>query len=390
MLSSESISKKALSLHKRYRGKISIANKIPNLKQKDMQLIYTPGVAAVSREIFRHPAQKYLLTSKANNVAIITDGTRLLGLGNVGPYAAMPVMEGKSLLYKKFGGVDAYPLCLNATKKEDIVSTVIAIEPAFGAINLEDIEFPKVIEISEELEKKMSIPIFHDDRHGTSVVVLAALYNSLRLVKKRLGSIKIIVAGAGSAGYGIAKLLRFAGCKNIIVVDSAGAIYRGRREMTRYKTELARITNPARQKGTLCQVLDGADVFIGVSGVKNLLDPKIIETMNDDPIIFALTNPDPEISPKVAKKAGASIVATGSYQYQNSVNNALVFPYLMRAILDHRIRKIDLGLLLAAARAIAKTVSDTRISRNHIIPEIGDRRLQKNITAALAKFKRSS
>ena len=328
MLTSDSISKKALSLHKKYRGKISIANKIPNLKQKDMQLIYTPGVAAVSREIFRHPAQKYVLTSKANNVAIVTDGTRLLGLGNVGPYAAMPVMEGKSLLYKKFGGVDAYPICLNATKKEDIVSTVMAIEPAFGAINLEDIEFPKVIEISEELEKRLSIPIFHDDRHGTSVVVLAALYNSLRLVKKRLGSIKIIIAGAGSAGYGIAKILRFAGCKNIIVVDSTGAIYNGRKGMTSYKKELARITNPARQKGTLCQVLGGADVFIGVSGVKNLLDPNIIKSMNDDPIIFALTNPDPEISPKAAKKAGAGIVATGSYQYQNSVNNALVFPYL--------------------------------------------------------------
>lgn len=387
MLTSDSISKKALSLHKRYRGKISIANKIPNLKKKDMQLIYTPGVAAVSKEIFRHPAQKYILTSKANNVAIITDGTRLLGLGNVGPYAAMPVMEGKSLLYKKFGGVNAYPICLNATKKDDIVSTVMAIEPAFGAINLEDIEFPKVIEISEELEKKLSIPIFHDDRHGTSVVVLAALYNSLRLIKKRLGSIKIIVAGAGSAGYGIAKLLRFAGCKNIIVVDSTGAIYMGRGEMTRYKKELARITNPARQKGTLCQVLSGADVFIGVSGVKNLLDPKLIQSMNNDPIIFALTNPDPEISPKIAKKAGARIVATGSYQYQNSVNNALVFPYLMRAILDHRIRKIDLDLLLAASKAIAKTVSDAKISCNYIIPEIGDRRLQKNITAALAKFR---
>lgn len=377
-------------MHRKYRGKISIANKIPNLKRKDMQLIYTPGVAAVSKEIFRHPAQKYLLTSKANNVAIVTDGTRLLGLGNVGPYAAMPVMEGKSLLYKKFGGVDAYPICLNTTEKENIVSTVLAIEPAFGAINLEDIEFPKVIEISEELEKKMSIPIFHDDRHGTSVVVLAALYNSLRLVKKRLDSIKIIVVGAGSAGYGIAKILRFAGCKNIVVVDSAGAIYRGRREMTRYKKELARITNPARQKGTLCQVLSGADVFIGVSGIKNLLDPKIIETMNNDPIIFALTNPDPEISPKIAKKAGARIVATGSYQYQNSVNNALVFPYLMRAILDHRIRKIDLSLLLAASKAIAKTVSDAKISPNHIIPEIGDRRIQKNITSALAKFKRST
>jgi malate dehydrogenase (oxaloacetate-decarboxylating) len=389
ILSTNSISKKALLLHRRHKGKIAIASKIPNLKQKDMQLIYTPGVAAVSKEIFSHPPQKYSLTSKANMVAIVTDGTRLLGLGNVGPYASIPVMEGKSVLYKKFGGVDAFPICLNTTKKDEIISVILAIEPIFGAINLEDIESPKVIEISEELEKRMSIPIFHDDRHGTSVVVLAALLNSLKLVRKQLASAKIIIVGAGSAGYGICKLLKFAGCKNIIVVDSAGAIYKGRdRDMSKYKKEIAIITNPKKESGTLAEVLNGADVFVGVSGVKNLLTSKMVKNMSKDAIVFALTNPDPEINPKLAQKNGARIVATGSYQYQNKVNNALVFPYLMRAILDYRIKKISLDLLLAASKAIAKTVSGSKLSYNHIIPEIGDRSLHKNISRAVVKFKK--
>jgi malate dehydrogenase (oxaloacetate-decarboxylating) len=319
----------------------------------------------------------------------VTDGTRLLGLGNVGPYAAIPVMEGKSVLYKKFGGVDAFPICLNTTKKEEIISVILAIEPIFGAINLEDIESPKVIEISEELEKRMSIPIFHDDRHGTSVVVLAALLNSLKLVRKQLASAKIIIVGAGSAGYGICKLLKFAGCKNIIVVDSAGAIFKGRdKDMSKYKKEIAIITNPKKERGTLPEVLSGADVFIGVSGVKNLLTSEMVKSMNKDAIVFALTNPDPEINPKLAQKSGARIVATGSYQYQNKVNNALVFPYLMRSILDYRIKKISLDLLLAASKAISKTVTNAKLSYNHIIPEIGDKSLHKNISLAVAKFRK--
>ena len=388
-MSSNAISKKALLLHRKHKGKIAITSKIPNLKQKDLQLIYTPGVAAVSKEIVSHPAQKYFLTSKANMVAIVTDGTRLLGLGNVGPYAAIPVMEGKAVLYKKFGEVDAFPICLNTTKKEEILSIILAIEPVFGAINLEDIESPKVIEISEELEKRMSIPIFHDDRHGTSVVVLAALLNSLKLVKKQLGSVKIIIVGAGSAGYGICKLLEFAGCKNIIVVDSAGAIYKGRdKDMSKYKKEIAMITNPKKEGGSLSEVLKESDVFIGVSGVRNLLTAEMVKSMSKNPIVFALTNPDPEINPRLAQKSGARIVATGSYQYQNKVNNALVFPYLMRAILDHRIRKISLDLLLAASKAVARTVSGAKLSYNHIIPEIGDESLHKNISYAVAKFKK--
>lgn len=380
-------SRKALSLHRKLKGKIIISSKIRNLTSYDLQLIYTPGVAAVSREILHHPYQKYFLTSKGNNVAIVTDGTRILGLGNIGPYAALPVMEGKSVLYREFGEINAFPICLNTTKKEEIITTIHAIEPVFGAINLEDIESPKVMEITAELEKKLSIPVFHDDRHGTSVVVLAALLNSLRLVKKQLSTIKIVIAGAGSAGYGICKLLRFAGCHNLIVVDSEGAIYKERtKNMNKYKKEIANSTNPKKERGSLFEVLKNSDVFIGVSGIKNLLTSDMIRNMNKNPIIFALTNPEPEINPKLAKKAGAKIIATGSYRYQNKVNNALVFPYLMRAILDLRIKKINLDLLLSTANAIAKTITSKELDYNHIIPDVEDRRLQKNIVIALTKL----
>lgn len=379
--------KKAISLHRRLKGKITIESKIRNLKQGDIKLIYTPGVAFVCKAIYKKPSEKYNMTSKGNNVAIVTDGTRILGLGNIGPYAALPVMEGKAVLYKKFGNVNAFPICLNTTDKDQITSTIKAIEPAFGAINLEDIESPKVLEISAELEKTLSIPIFHDDRHGTAVVALAALLNSLKLVKKPLSS-KIILAGAGSAGYGICKLLRFAGCRNLIVVDSEGAIYKGRtKNMNKYKKEIAEITNTKRQKGMLDGIIKNADVFIGVSGIKGLLLPKMIQSMNKDPIIFALTNPDPEIDPKIATKSGARIIATGSYMYENKINNALVFPYLMRVILDKRIRKITLDLLYATAKAVANTVPSTQLAYNHIMPEIGNKQIQNNISRALKKFK---
>jgi len=387
MLSSQDTARKAIALHKKLKGKILFGNKTHRLKLKELQLIYTPGVAAVSEAIFHHPDQKYTLTSKRNNVAIVTDGTRILGLGNIGPYAALPVMEGKSVLYRQFGGITAFPLCLNTTDKDQIIKTILAVEPAFGAINLEDIESPKVMEISEELEKKIPIPIFHDDRHGTSVVALAALLNSLKLVKKQISSIKVVVAGAGSAGYGITNLLRFAGCKNIIVVDSAGAIYKGRtKNMNKYKKIISSLTNFKKEKGALLEIIKNADVFIGVSGVKNMLTSGMIKGMNEEPIIFALTNPEPEVDPLVAKKAGAKIIATGSYRFHNRVNNALVFPYLMRSILDQRIRKISLDMLLATSYAIANTITKKELHYNHIIPDVGDKRLQNNITSALKKF----
>ena len=379
--------KEAMSLHRRLKGKITIESKIRNLRQKDIKLIYTPGVAFVCEAIYKKPSEKYNLTSKGNNVAIVTDGTRILGLGRIGPYAALPVMEGKSVLYKKFGNVNAFPICLNTTDKDQIISTIKSIEPAFGAINLEDIESPKVLEISAELEKSLSIPVFHDDRHATAVVALAALINSLKIVKKKM-SAKIILAGAGSAGYGICNLLRFAGCHNLIVVDSEGAIYRGRTSnMNKYKKEIAAITNPKKQRGNLEDVIKDADVFIGVSGIKGLLSAKMIQTMGKDPVIFALTNPDPEIDPAIAKRAGARIIATGSYMYENKINNALVFPYLMRVILDKKIRKITLGLLLATSKAIADTVPSRQLAYNRIMPEIGNKKMQRNITQALRKFK---
>lgn len=384
----KSQSDKAIELHRKLNGMISVESKIRNIKSRDIQLIYTPGVAAVCERIQKNPAEKYSLTSKANNVAIVTDGTRILGLGNIGPYAALPVMEGKAVLYKKFGGVDAFPICLNTTKKEEIIKIVRAIEPVFGAINLEDIESPKVLEISDELEKDLAVPVFHDDQHGTAVVTLAALINALRLVGKRLGTVNTVIAGAGSAGYGICRLLRFAGCKNLVVVDSSGAIYKKREEnMTRYKNEIAEMTNSGMKKGSLEEVIKKSDVFIGVSGTKNILSARMIKSMGRDPVVFALTNPEPEIEPRLARRAGAAVVATGSYNYKNKVNNAIVFPYLMRVVLDKRIKRITPRMMHLVAKAIADVIPQKDLNGNNIIPEIGDARIQKSISAALKNYK---
>lgn len=378
------MSKKAIALHKKHKGKIYIESKIDKITEENLQLIYTPGVASVCQEIFNHPNSKYELTTKGNNVAIVTDGTRILGLGNIGPDAALPVMEGKSVIYRKYGKVNAFPICLNTTDKKKIIDAIVAIEPVFGAINLEDIESPKVLDISYELVEKLSIPVFHDDRHGTAVVVLAALLNSLKIVTKKISEIKVVVAGAGSAGYSIAKLLNFAGCKNIIVIDSKGAIHKKRKNnMDKYKLQLAEFTNPI-EKGQLSDVIKKADVFIGVSGIKNLLKQEMIKSMNNDAIVFALTNPEPEVDPFVAKKSGARIVATGSFKYENKVNNALVFPFLMRAILDLKIQRVTKEILYATALAIASAVPKKKLSEKNIIPSIGDKGLQQKITRALS------
>lgn len=363
---------------------ISVESKIRGMKNRDIQLVYTPGVAAVCESIRKNPALKYSLTSKANNVAIVTDGTRILGLGNIGPYAALPVMEGKAVLYKRFGGVDAFPICLNTTRKEEIVSTIKAIEPAFGAINLEDIESPKALEIADELEKELAVPVFHDDQHGTAIVTLAALINALRLTGRRLGGARVVVAGAGSAGYGICRLLHFVGFSDMVVVDSAGAIHAKRKEnMTSYKKVISKMTNPGKQKGSLGDVIKSADVFIGVSGTKNILSAGMIRSMSRDPIVFALTNPEPEVDPRNARRAGAAVVATGSYNYRNRVNNAIVFPYLMRAVLDRRIKRITQEMMYRAAKAIADVIPRAELGRNNIVPEIGNAKLQKGISSAL-------
>ncbi|EIJ66145.1 malic enzyme, NAD binding domain protein [Candidatus Nitrosopumilus salaria BD31] len=381
------MSKKAILLHRKLQGKIFIESKISNLSSKNLQLIYTPGVASVCKEIMKNPESKYTLTSKGNNIAIITDGTRLLGLGNVGANVSLPVMEGKSAIYRAYGKINAFPICLNTTDKKKIVDIVEAIEPMFGAINLEDIESPKVLEIYKELEKRLEIPVFHDDGQGTAIVTLAGLINALKIVKKNLSEIKIIVAGSGSAGYFIGKLLNFAGCKNIIMLDSKGVIYKNRKNnMTKYKREIAKITNP-KEKGQLSEVIKNADVFIGVSGIEDLFKLEAIKTMNKNPIVFALTNPYPEINPHDAKKGGAKIVATGSFLYKNTINNAIVFPYLMRSILDLKIKKITMEVLYATSLAVAKTISDQKLSPNNIIPSIENKSLQKNITKSLKNLK---
>ena len=384
--STEVMEDESIKFHKKLRGKIYIESKISKITDKNIQLIYTPGVAKVCEEIFRHPNLKYDLTTKGSNVAIVTDGTRILGLGNIGPDAAMPVMEGKAVLYRKFGNLNAFPICLATTEKKKIIETIKAIEPAFGAINLEDIESPKVLDISYQLVKELSIPIFHDDRHGTAVVVLAGLINSLKIVNKKISEIKIVIVGAGSAGYCITKLLNFSGCKNIVVLDSKGTITMKRKNnMDKYKRNLAKLTNQ-KETGELSEVIKNSDVFIGVSGKKDLLKPELIKKMNKDPIIFALTNPDPEIMPNIAKKFGAKIVATGSFKYENKINNAIVFPYLMRSILDLKIKKITLEILFETALAIASSVPKAKLSERNIIPSIDNPKLQEKISSSLRKL----
>lgn len=367
-----------ISLHKKLKGKIFVCSKLRSLSTKNIGIIYTPGVAQVSKAIFHHPDQKFLLTSKGNNIAIISDGTRVLGLGNIGPDASLPVMEGKSVLYRQYGKISAYPICLATADKKKIIETIHTIEPVFGAINLEDIESPKVLEIAEELENSLKIPVFHDDGQGTSIVALAALLNSLKLTNKKISEIKTVIAGAGSAGYWIARLFSYAGCKNIVVLDSHGAIYKGRKNLNKYKRIISKISNP-KERGSLLESLVDADVFVGVSGVKNLLKPTMIVKMNTNPIILALTNPYPEITPTLARKGGAKIVATGSYKYKNQVNNALVFPYFMRAILDLRIQKISLKTLYDASTAIANTLTKKELTPVHILPKIDDKRIQKRM-----------
>jgi malate dehydrogenase (oxaloacetate-decarboxylating) len=372
------------------KGKIEIQNRVPieNLFAKEnslINLIYTPGVADVAKEIGKNKDLAYDFTSKWNNVAIVCDGSRVLGLGNIGPDAALPVMEGKSVLFKILGGINAIPLCIATQDKEEIINFVKYIQPLFGAINIEDIESPKVLEIVERLKKEITLPVFHDDQHGTAIIALSALINSLKLVKKHLESIKVVILGAGSAGYGINNILASAGCKNIIVVDSIGAIYKGRRDLLNnpFKSEIASKSNPEKIKGSLDLVMKESDVFIGVSGKGNILNGNIISSMNTDPIIFALSNPDPEIMPQDALDAGAKIVATGRSDFPNQVNNAVVFPSVIRSLLDLRVKVLDDHLMVDVAYAIADLVECQHLKSDYIIPQINDQRILPVVTQTL-------
>jgi malate dehydrogenase (oxaloacetate-decarboxylating) len=371
----------AINLHRMVRGKIEIQSRITldnTVEEKStLGLIYTPGVAYIAREISKNKELVYDYTSKWNNVAIICDGTRVLGLGNIGPESALPVMEGKSVLFKVLGGINAFPLCISARDKEEIISFVKAIEPVFGAVNIEDIESPKVLDIIERLRNELSIPVFHDDQHGTAVITFSALINALKLLDKKLMEIKIVISGAGSAGYGIYRILYEAGCRDIIVTDSKGAIYEGRNESldNAYKKEIAKKTNSKKLRGTLTDVIREADVFIGVSGKADLLNDKMVKSMNPDAVVFALSNPDPEMLPPNALNAGARIIATGRSDFPNQVNNALVFPSILRALLDLRAKTIQEDMLVAVAKAIAALVTDAHLKEDYIIPKINDPRI---------------
>jgi malate dehydrogenase (oxaloacetate-decarboxylating) len=358
---------KAIKLHKRLRGKLELKPKI-RLNKRLLNLLYTPGVADVSLAIAKDKKLVYSLTGKGNSVAIVTDGTRVLGLGDVGPEAALPVMESKALLFKTYGNIDAVPICLRTKDILEIVNTVRNIAPSFGAINIEDIESPKCLEIVDSLSAGLDIPVFHDDQHGTAVVTLAALLNALKVAKKDISGAKIVVAGAGAAGYGITRLLVHAGARNILVLDSKGIIHSERPDLNEYKKELVKLTNPGGVQGDIEYAIRNADVFIGVSGQKDLLKPYMIRHMAEPSIVFALTNPEPEILPEAAKKAGADIIATGRSDFPNQVNNAVVFPFLMRKILDKGIKRIDEKLLYDTAKRLAAKVR--KPTKNRILPRI--------------------
>jgi len=386
----------AINLHKALRGKIEIHNRVSidaafDEEKGTLGLIYTPGVAYVAEEISKNKELIYDYTSKWNNVAIICDGTRVLGLGNIGPEGALPVMEGKSVLFKVLGTINAIPLCISTKDKEEIIRFVKAIEPCFGAINIEDIESPKVFDIIKRLRDELSIPVFHDDQHGTAVITLAALINSLRIIDKKLDNIKVIIAGAGSAGYGIFKILKEAGCKDIVITDSKGAIYEARKDLVTtsvnsensYKQEIARNSNPRKLVGNLEEVIRNADVFIGVSGKAGILGKGMVESMNRNAIVFGLTNPDPEILPVEALKAGARIVCTGRSDFPNQVNNAVVFPSVLRALLDTRARLLNEDMLVTASYAIASLVEETHLKEDYVIPNVNDPRILPLVTRTL-------
>lgn len=342
----------ALELHKKNKGKIEIASKVPLVTRDDLSCAYTPGVAAVSKEIAAHPDAIWDYTARGNWVAIVTDGTAVLGLGDIGPSAALPVMEGKAALFKEFSDVDAFPICLDTKDPDEIVRTVQFLAPVFGGINLEDISAPCCFYIEEKLKASLDIPVFHDDQHGTAIVVLAGLLNASRVADKELSALKIVINGAGAAGTAIARLLLFYGVKDVTVVDSKGIIANDRNDLNEEKTALASLTNPRRLSGDLAHALAGADAFVGVS-VPGVLTGDHVAVMSRDPIIFALANPIPEIMPDEARAAGVRILATGRSDYPNQINNVLAFPGLFRGVLDARCKNITDEMKVAAARAIA-------------------------------------
>lgn len=374
----------ALALHREHRGKFEVISKVPVKDADDLSLAYSPGVAEPCMEIASDPKAAYEYTAKGNMIAIVSNGTAVLGLGSIGPEAAIPVMEGKAILFKQFAGIDAIPLCIRGTEPDELVETIKRLEPSFGGINLEDIAAPACFEIEDRLKKEMGIPVFHDDQHGTAIVALAALINAVKLTGRNIPDTRIVVNGAGAAGLSITKLLVKFGFRQIILVDRTGAIYKGRTQgMNAYKEEIAEITNIERADGSLEQVIQGADVFIGVSAA-NILSESMVRTMATNSIIFALSNPDPEIVPEAAWRGGAGIVCTGRSDYPNQVNNVLAFPGIFRGALNARAAAITDEMKIAAARAIAELVSNEELTADYIIPRPFDARVVNNVAEAVA------
>lgn len=375
----------ALHMHRVNKGKLESKSKVQVRNANDLSLAYSPGVAEPCKEIYDKPETVYDYTMKGNMVAVVSDGTAVLGLGNIGPEAALPVMEGKAVLFKSFAGVDAFPICLGTTDVEKIIETVKLLEPTFGGINLEDIAAPNCFVIEERLKKETNIPIFHDDQHGTAIVTVAGLVNALKLVGKSMNEIKVVANGAGAAGIAIMKLLYTYGVRDIIMCDTKGAIYEGRPfGMNDIKNEIAKYTNRNQETGSLADALKAADVFIGVS-VAGALTGEMIQTMNEDPIIFAMANPTPEIMPEEAKKAGAKVIGTGRSDFPNQVNNVLAFPGIFRGALDARATHINEKMKVAAVEAIASLVSEDELSADYVIPAPFDARVAPEVAAAVAK-----
>lgn len=375
----------ALELHRVHQGKLEAVTKVPVRDAHDLSLAYSPGVAEPCKEIFNDPSKVYEYTMKGNLVAVVSDGTAVLGLGNIGPEAAMPVMEGKAVLFKTFAGVDAFPICLNTTDKEKIIETVKLLEPTFGGVNLEDIAAPACFEIEERLKKETNIPIFHDDQHGTAIVTAAGLINALKLVNKKIEDIRVVANGAGAAGIAIIKLLISMGVKEVIMCDTKGIVYEGREfGMNSVKEEIALLTNREKIQGELVDAMVGADVFIGVSAA-GAVTPEMVQSMNRDAIIFAMANPTPEIMPEEAKNAGAAVVGTGRSDFPNQVNNVLAFPGIFRGALDTRSTSINEEMKLAAVYAIADLIEDDQLNADFVIPAPFDPRVAPNVAAAVAK-----
>lgn len=379
--------KESLKKHFKFKGKLAVQSKFPTIKTKnDLSIAYTPGVAAVSSYLAKNPKEAQNYSIKGNTIAVVSDGSAVLGLGNIGPYGALPVMEGKAVLFKEFGGVDAYPIVLATQDTEEIIQTIKNIAPTFGGINLEDISSPRCFEIEERLIKELDIPVFHDDQHGTAIVVLAALINSLKLVKKSKKNIKIVVCGSGAAGIAITKLFFKYGIKNILLVDSKGIVSKKRADLNEEKIKMLKFTNPKNISGDLRESLKKADVFIGVSA-PNILKPEFIKGMAAKPIVFAMANPIPEIAPEAVKKSGAYIFGTGRSDLPNQINNVLAFPGLFRGLLDNKIKVVTDEIKIAVAETLANFLPKNKLSSERILPSVLDKKIAPTISRRMAKFK---